>query len=293
MIRLALVSMLMTLSAAVVSAQSFDDYMSQALMGDAESQFVVGICYLEGDGVERNVEVGERWLIEATNSSNPKWKIALGEMYYYGDLLEQNYEEALKWYLAAMKSEDVEAARLVANMFYDGKGVECPDRELAVDIWRSAADRGDTESMYNLFSAMFADVGVTFEEGMDNLRKAASNWHLQSQFELGAAYEYGYMVEQDYDLAIYWYSLASHKGYARAQRALGLMYFNGLGVDVQLDMAVELFTEAAKQGDAEAQFYLGECYYYGNGVEQNIDEAYVWLRKAMEQEYTPALDYFG
>ena len=51
-----------------------------------------------------------------------------------------------------------------------------------------------------------------------------------AQFNLGLTYHYGYGVQQDYDEAFKWYSLAADQGLASAQNNLGLMYYLSDGV---------------------------------------------------------------
>jgi TPR repeat protein len=287
-----LVALFVALSALPVRAQSIDDILLGAYYGHAESQYMLGVCYLTGDEVPHDVEEGEKWLIEAANSGDADIQAWVGEIYLRGEIIEQSYEDAIKWCDSAMKKGSGMAARLLSEMYYGGKGVQ-RDVARAVELLRLGAERNDVDSMYLLFGLMFSDVGVSFDEGMENLFRAAEMGHLQSQYELGKAYELGYMVDQDYNMAVNWYTRAAMKGYAYAQRSLGLMYYHGVGVNVDLEAAINLFTAAAKQGDAEAQFVLGECYYHGIGVEVDREEAYIWLRKAMEQEYEPAFDYFG
>ena len=67
----------------------------------------------------------------------------------------------------------------------------------AVRWYRTSAEKGDPESMYNL--------GVCYEEGDG--------------------------CHQDPAAAFGWYRKAAERGYARAQNSLGLCYQYGFGVD--------------------------------------------------------------
>ena len=51
-----------------------------------------------------------------------------------------------------------------------------------------------------------------------------------AQFLLGAMYDEGHGVSQDYKTAVKWYTLAAEQGVARAQFNLGLNYATGLGI---------------------------------------------------------------
>ena len=88
-----------------VAAQDFDKGLAAAKAGDFESaikqwrplaeagdyqtQFLIGIFYSEGKGVE------------------------------------QNYIEAVKWYLASSNQGFHEAQHNLANMYFDGRGAMC------------------------------------------------------------------------------------------------------------------------------------------------------------------------
>jgi hypothetical protein len=62
-------------------------------------------------------------------------------------------------------------------------------------------------------------------------------------------------------------------GDADAQYNLGAMYDFGQGVEQDFKEAVKWYRKAADQGLAEAQFNLGMMYDQGQGVEQDFKEA--------------------
>ena len=68
---------------------------------------------------------------------------------------------------------------------------------------------------------------------------------------------------------------AAH-GKAAAQCSLGAMYEDGKGVPQNYAQAVAWWRKAAEQGEAEAQWRLGYMYFNGRGVPQDFAEAYFW-----------------
>jgi TPR repeat protein len=56
------------------------------------------------------------------------------------------------------------------------------------------------------------------------LRPLAEEGHADAQTRLGAMYDNGNGVAQDYAEAVKWYRKAADQGYADAQNRLGLMY---------------------------------------------------------------------
>jgi len=77
------------------------------------------------------------------------------------------------------------------------------------------------------------------------------------QNNLGAMYQKGYGVPQDYAEAVKWYRLAAEQGLAPAQYNLGVMYRNGQGISKDYEKALYWFSLAAGQGFAMAQCDLG------------------------------------
>ncbi|WP_347253320.1 SEL1-like repeat protein [Leminorella grimontii] len=143
----------------------------------------------------------------------------------------------------------------------------------------------------------------------------------EAQYNVAVSYENGQSIEENLDLAIYWYEQAGELGlveaqdrvarvyaikkrddeaavkwfrkaaeqnYAAAQYALGLYYESGEVVKRDPVKACDLFRKAAEQGNAEAQHMLGGAYRTGNGVEQNGQLAHYWLLRAAEQDEASA-----
>src|SRR5689334_7292041 len=71
-----------------------------------------------------------------------------------------------------------------------------------------------------------------------------------AQFQLGAMYEQGLGVGQDFQETLKWYRLAADQGYAEAQRSIGLMYSDAEGVKRDYAEAIKWFRLAADQGNA-------------------------------------------
>ena len=122
-----------------------------------------------------------------------------------------------------------------------------------------------------------------YEQAFPVCSNAAEQGDAGAQFNLGAMYDSGEGVQQDYDEAVKWYRKAAEQGNAYAKFNLGWMYQNGQGVHQDDAEAVKWYRKAAEQGAAKAQFFLGGMYYLGWGIQQDYDEAVKWYRKAAEQ----------
>ena len=77
--------------------------------------------------------------------------------------------------------------------------------------------------------------------------------------------------EETFKGALVW----AEKGQAVAQFMLGVMFNNGRGIEQSYEKAVEYYTMAAEQGHAVAQCNLGNMFENGRGVEQSYEKAVI------------------
>lgn len=101
-----------------------------------------------------------------------------------------------------------------------------------------------------------------------------------AQNNVGAMYEHGKGVAQDYREAVKWYRLSAAQGHAEAQSNLGGAYRDGKGVLQDYREALRWFRMAASQGYATAQASLGAMYGTGRGVIQDDVYAHMWSNMA-------------
>ena len=83
--------------------------------------------------------------------------------------------------------------------------------------------------------------------------------------------------------------LLAEQGNPEGQLRLGAMYEKGKGVPQNYAEAVTWYRLAAEQGLAQAQFALGLSYGRGNGVPQSDTRAYLWFLIAAAQGHEVAL----
>lgn len=103
------------------------------------------------------------------------------------------------------------------------------------------------------------------------------------EYMMGAQYEQGIGVEQDYSEAANWYRRAAEHGHAEAQVALGQLLVIAKGVGKDYEQAANWFRKAAAQGQDLAQVALGHMYAHGVGVPQDYEQAAAWLQEASAQ----------
>ena len=73
-------------------------YRKSAEQGLAEAQYVLGICYGCGVGVEQDYKKAVEWYHKSAEQGHAEAQYNLGNCYYNGEGVEQNYEKAVEWY---------------------------------------------------------------------------------------------------------------------------------------------------------------------------------------------------
>lgn len=111
-------------------------------------------------------------------------------------------------------------------------------------------------------------------------RKAAMQGEAEAQFRMGALYRLGHGVPQDYVEAVKWSRKAALQGHSMGQSQLAYLYNAGLGTERNQVEAAKWYGKAAVQGNALAQGAVGSMYLLGMGVPQDYVLAHMWLNLA-------------
>jgi TPR repeat protein len=105
-------------------------------------------------------------------------------------------------------------------------------------------------------------------------KKAAQCGDAKGMFYAGILYMEGFLIEQNYEKAMFWFEKAALKKYEDAIYMLGKIYRDGkCGVKKDLKKAIEMFEKAAQEGSRAAVTCLGKAYLYGDGVEKDYMKA--------------------
>ncbi len=269
--------------------EKIDRIKDLAEQGDAQTQFNLGLSYLNGDGVQKNFTVALKWFKKAANQGLAQAQNTLGAFYADGQDIQQDFAEAAKWFRQAADQGLAGAQYNLGRLYGAGKGVQQNSAEAAKWL-RKAAEQGYEEAqyMYGLSYANGIGVQQDIAEALKWFRKAADQGYAEAQYMLGLSYEEGEGVPQDFAEAAKWYRKAADQGYAEAQFKLGLLHGKGKGVQQDFAEAAKWFQKALEQGHAEAQYMYGLSYFRGEGVPQDYSEAAKWFQKAAEQGYAPA-----
>jgi localization factor PodJL len=150
---------------------------NEAKSGDTAAETLLGLKYLNGDGVGTNEAEAARWLERAAKQGQPVAEYRLGTLYERGHGMPANAALAVRWY-------------------------------------ERAASHGNRKAMHNLAVAYAQGAGVPkdFKKAALWFGRAARLGLRDSQFNLAVLYERGMGVRQNLGEAFKWYSVAARAG---------------------------------------------------------------------------------
>lgn len=212
----------------------------------------------------------------------------LGYAYDYGKGIEVNKDLAEKNYQICINNS--ENKELISNS----------KLELAGILWKKATDQCDMNNIIKLYE------------------DAINNNNYKAMYLLGDKYYSGYKIEQDYDLAMFYFKMAARFNYGRAEFNIGKMYEEGLGIIKSSEKAIEWYKLASTHGEVQAlvsmadiysdkkefntafklynmayenyenkndaaivMLKIGFLYFYGRGVDKNPAKGIEWLTMAL------------
>jgi localization factor PodJL len=154
-----------------------DTLKSAAGAGNSQAQLLLGLDYLDGNGVKTNEAEAARWFERAANQGEPVAAYRLGTLYERGRGVPASAAKAAKWYTAA-------------------------------------ANQGNRKAMHNMAVAYAEGSGVKkdFAQAAQWFTKAAMLGLADSQFNLAVLYERGMGVKQSLTNAYKWYAIAASQG---------------------------------------------------------------------------------
>jgi TPR repeat protein len=198
-----------------VSNTELGDLRREAMAGDAQAQYDLGMRYLVGLTVDtpKDERGAEKWFRLAAEQGHRAAQSQLGAMYEEGTGVPQDYREASMWYRLAAEQGDGYGQVRLGVLYEEGKGVTEDDLE-AVKWFRLAATQGNDVAQISLGFMFLTGKAVTQDtkEALGWFRRAASQGNAHGMGILGVMYGEGVGVPQDYVRAHMWLNLAAAGG---------------------------------------------------------------------------------
>lgn len=248
---------------------------AMASKGDADAQNKIGCCFRWGiAGFAQKHEEAVRWFKKAADQGLAKSQSNLGVCYLNGTGVEQDSKTAVEWFSKAAEQGYAFAQIKLARCLIDGEGVET-NHEKAVEWFNKAAEQGLSDAQLDLGYCYEQGLGVTkdVEKAAEYYKKAAQQGNPIAQTNLAYFYEKGIGVEKCIEKAIEWYNQAAAQENARALNNLGFLYENGNGVEKNTKKAFALYSKSAEFGFIDAINNVAFCYENGIGTSQSFVKA--------------------
>jgi TPR repeat protein len=237
--------------------RAFPLFLAASKHGHAEAGYRTALCYEFGWGSKVDALKAVQFYQHAASKNHPGAMLRLGRACLTGEMgLTKRYREGIRWLKRAAESADHQynqAPYDLGQLHETGFGSDVfKDEAYAAQLYTKAADLG----------------------------------HIEANFRLGEAYEYGQLsCPRDPALSIHFYTGAAEQGHAPSQMALCAWYM--IGVDNVMDKdeseAYEWAKRAAEQGLPKAQYTLGYFTEMGIGCRRDPLEANVWYVRAADQ----------
>lgn len=239
------------------STDAIERIAAAARAGLPDAQTQLGRCYLHGQGLPRNLGEARHWLERAAGAGDAGARIELASLALQG--ISGPYERG-------------PFAQTVAAE---------PDRHLAADLARRAAETGSAEAQallaYILNQA--PEMAETPDEADTLYRQAAeAGWPLGQLGHAMALLKQG-TSESTREASVF-LTQAAGSGLPTASFMLGALAESGVAGDVDLATAAGHYRAGAEHNHTGSKTRLGLALLNGRGAKRNTEEAETWLRRA-------------
>lgn len=122
--------------------RAFQVFQKSAENGDASAQNMLGMMYLDGEGVSTNKVLGARWVERSARQGNMIAEGVLGRLYMDGEGVQKNYTTAAMYLERAAAKNYAAAQSNLGILYYFGNGVRL-DKTKGLELLHKASAAGD------------------------------------------------------------------------------------------------------------------------------------------------------
>ncbi|WP_147820093.1 SEL1-like repeat protein [Salidesulfovibrio onnuriiensis] len=260
--------------------KSFELMLKCAEDGNIEAQFGVGHLYLNGLGVEQNIEHALKWYKSAADRGHLSSMYNIGKIYssYLNDCKESFY-----WFVRAADGGDLYAMNSLSIMYKNG---ECVPKDIDKSkkyyemVIESESDYARLKEAESLFWGRFGK--IDYEKSLLLLDDIYYNFAADAGYIYGVAYSNGYGVEQSKEKAFKHFKLSALAGNASSQYNVGIFLYNGYGVQKDKKEALVWMEKAANKNLPKALTFMGYMYETGEIVGKDLTKAKEYYQKAVK-----------
>ena len=257
---------------------------------DSMAMFKLGSLYLNGKGVDENVELGLKYINAAIAAGNKFVKITMAGIYSDSNNKLYNMDKAIELYkdCAENDSDSFSMFRL-GSIYFNGNGVE-KNTVLGLQYLDHAAKSGNKYAKITM-AGIYSNGDNEFYDMNKAIRlykDCAENENdpdTFSMYRLGAIYLKGKGAEKDIELGLHYLNNAIDGGNSFAKITLADFYADSTHDMYDMAKAIQLYKDCAEnedEPDTFSMYRLGAIYIKGKGVEKNIELGLHYLNNAID-----------
>ncbi len=292
--------------------------------GNADAQYMLGLDYEYGRGIQKDAKKACQWFEKASDGGNADAQFLLGLKYEEGKDIGKNVEKAYSLYQKSARGGNPDAQYILGQMYLNGERfkVNIP----ASSEWLKKSAEGGNVFAQNIFKFHYRtvrDIQQAYEMPEEFFRKAAEWGDFWPQMIYGKKYRIGKDSEQKPQMKYEWFDRSGNDDQQKkklqldswvfgtdptipidtelaedvdiltdqsdtqdsfSELLLGIKYENGIGVEKDLEKAWYFYEDSIING-ADNAYFLYRFYYRGECVEKNLWKALYWLKRAAEKGY--------
>jgi TPR repeat protein len=254
--------------------------------GSSEADHRLGLVFAEGQaGVERNDQRAAEYFGRAATAGHRRAQINLGILYLRGQGVARDLVQARAWLEKAAATDDPNALYALGRAMEEHDDTVGADSVRAADVYRRAAEKGHALAALRYGLAMVDGLGVKRDpNGAQTwLLQANDSGVPEAALALGdlsartAASRDKEANAKIVERAVSWYEVAAKAGVPSAQFKLANAYFAGAGIARDPVQALAWYGRAAQQGLPEAENAFGVMLTGGVAGTPDPVEGYKWL----------------
>lgn len=223
----------------------------------------LGIEYIKGDIIKRNVKEGKRLLQEAIKNDYIPSHYVFGMMLVEGEYKIPKMPTKGKALLEkAVEKDNSDAIFYYANLLLDGEYLT-KDISRGEELLQKLIDKKDKMALINYINRLCLGQGLTknVDKAKMLLVKYAEDKWANAMYILGYHLVKGEYFGQDLEEGFNLLHAASDLGSTEAKEFLGNSYLKGEIIDIDFQKGFHLLEEVYKLGDLEVGHNLGLEYY--------------------------------
>lgn len=172
--------------------RAFECFRTAADAGHPEAINNVGGCYRDGIVVEKDLVIAARWFAKSAEMGNVYGMLNYGLALQRGEGVKADPVMAVEYFKRSADGGSVEAVNAYAMCLYNGEGIS-EDKVKAAALYRVAAERGFPPAMDNL--AACYDLGVG---GLPKDSNLATVWKIRARAARGDRHAAAWLSENGY-----------------------------------------------------------------------------------------------